>query len=320
MSDPQFVGPIDRLLYMRTLPQVAGLETRELAIIARQATEVYVRKGEIVLREGDPVDRMYVVVSGQIALTTHGVEIMRCLPGDNVGIIPALAKSEPRFEARATQDTVALSLDIDIMLAAMEENFHLFQNSLRSLARFHLDMMPDIIGGTRRAPWVGEGVKVPDRPLDVVERLVLLRRGNIFRNLGLEALVLMATSMEQQRWKAGTELWTPGEPADYLLVILDGECVGTLDDGTTFEAGRGYPLGNLETLARGERWYTAKATTDLITLRGNHEALFDVLEDDVDVAMHFIESVAAGAMNALERLAELGGPEAAPRMARVESA
>lgn len=320
MSDPQFVGPIDRLLYMRTLPQVAGLETRELAIMARQATEVYLRKGEIALREGDPVDRMYLIVSGEIALSSRGVEIMRCEPGDNVGIIPALARSEPRYEARATQDTVALALGIDTMIAAMEDNFSLFQNSLRALAGFHLQMMPSIIGGTRRAPWVGEGMRVPDRPLDVVERLVLLRRGNIFRNLGLEALVLMATSMEQQRWPAGTELWKPGDPADHLLVILDGEAIGTLDDGETFEAGRGYPLGNLETLARGERWYTATATTDLITLRGNHEALFDVLEDDVDVAMHFMESVAAGAMNALELLAHKSGPAAAPRMARLETA
>lgn len=317
MSDPQFVGPLDRLLYMRTLPQLAGLETREMAVVARQASEVFLRKGDVILREGEPVEKLHVIVSGEVAVLSQGREVMRCRPGDNVGIIPALARMEPRFEARATTETVALTLDIHLMIAAMEENFHLFQNSLRLLASYHLSMMPSIIGGTRRAPWVGEGMHVPDRPLDVVERLVLLRRGNIFRNLGLEALVLMATAMEQERWKAGTELWSPGDPADFLLVILDGECVGHLANGETFEAGRGYPLGNLETLAQEKRWYTPVATTDMITLRGNHEALFDVLEDDFDVAMDFLASVAEGAMNALERVSEVHGPQAVPRMTRI---
>ena len=91
MSDPQFVGPLDRLLFMRTLPQVAGLETREMALLARQATEVVLRKGDVVLRAGEPVDRIFVVVRGRISVSTGGREIMHCQPGDNVGIIPALA-------------------------------------------------------------------------------------------------------------------------------------------------------------------------------------------------------------------------------------
>ena len=314
MSEPRFVGPIDRLLYLRTLPQIAALETREMAAIARRAEEIVLRRGDYVLREGEPVERFFLIVSGQIVVRSRGRDIMHCSPGDNVGIVPALARMEPRFEARATTETVALAVDMDLMIAAMEENFHLYQNALRGMGRFHLAMMPHIIGGTRRAPWVGEGLTVPDRPLDVVERLVLLRRGNIFRNLGLEALVLMATSMQQERWSEGTEIWQPGERADFLLMILDGEVECRLTDGRTFEAGRGYPLGNLETLARDERWYTPVARTDVITLRGNHEALFDVLEDDFDVAMDFLASVAEGTMNTLERLAETKGPALVPRV------
>lgn len=304
MSDPRFVGPIDRLLYLRTLPQLQGIATRDLTVLSRQAEEVVLRRGDLVLREGRPVDRFFVIVSGRIAVFGHGREIVSCGSGENVGIIPALSRVEPHFEARAATETVALAFELDAILAALEENFRLLQNMLRNVAAYHLQIMPQIVAGSRRVPWTGEAVSLPKRSLDAVERLVLLRRGNIFRNLGLEALMLMATSMRQERWAQGTEFWQPGETADHLLVILEGEVECRLPDGGTFEAGRGYPLGNLETLARGERWYTPVARTDVTTLRGNHEALFDVLEDDFDVALDFLSAVATGAMKAVEMLAE----------------
>lgn len=319
MSDPRFVGPIDRMLYLRTLPQVAGIPTRQVATMAGEAEEVVLRRGDRILREGERVDRFYVVVSGSVVLLSHGREIMHCRPGEDVGLVAALAEPDPHFEAYADEDTVALAIEIDVMIAAMEENFQFFQSSLRNLARFHLEIMKRIVGGTRRAPWTGAGLSLPDRPLDIVERLVLLRRGNIFRNLGLEALVVMATSMKEERWPAGTELWQPGAPADHLLVILDGEVDCRLPDGQSFEAGRGYPLGNIETLGRATRWYTPTTRTELVTLRGDHEALFDVLEDDFDVAMDFLSSVAEGALAGLERLAELKGPDAMPRLGDAES-
>jgi CRP-like cAMP-binding protein len=304
MSDPRFVGPIDRLLYLRTLPQLQGIATRDLTVLSRQAEEVVLRRGDLVLREGELVDRFFVIVSGRVAVFGHGREIVSCGGGENVGIIPALSRVEPHFEARAATETVALAFELDAILAALEENFRLLQNMLRNVASYHLQIMPQIVAGSRRVPWTGEAVSLPDRSLDAVERLVLLRRGNIFRNLGLEALMLMATSMHQERWTEGTEFWQPGETADHLLVILEGEVECRLPDGGTFEAGRGYPMGNLETLARGERWYTPVARTDVTTLRGNHEALFDVLEDDFDVALDFLSAVAAGAMKAVETLAE----------------
>ena len=316
MSDPRFVGPLDRLLYLRTLPQVEGMSTRELAVIARRAEEIELRRGDVLMPAGEPVTRFYVIVSGKVSIFVDGVETVSCRDGDNVGTIPALARTAPRYEARAVTDAVVLAFWLDAMVAAMEENFRLYQNMIRNIASYHLEIMPHIVAGSRRAPWTGEAVTLPDRPLDAVERLVLLRRGNIFRNLGLEALMLMATSMQQERWPRGTTLWKPGDPGDHLLVLLEGEVECRLPDGGTFEAGRGYPLGNIETLARRRRWYTPVATTDLVTLRGNHEALYDVLEDDFDVAMDFVAAVAEGAMHALERFAVRGGPVLEPSLDR----
>ena len=66
----------------------------------------------------------------------------------------------------------------------------------------------------------------------------------------------------------------------------------------TFTGGPGYPLGNIEALAEHPRWYDAVALTDMVTLRGDHETLFDVLEDDFDVALDFLRAMAQGAIHA----------------------
>ena len=307
MNKARFVGPVDRILYMGTLPTLQGLSLRELARVATHATERFYKKGQVLSAAGRPIREFFVLVSGRVGVRLEGKRLLSCLPGDNVGLIPALARAGDRIEAIAEEDSTALVVDLDIMFEVYEENFAILQKALRNLARYQLSLLRRTVAGSVRAPWVGTPFKVPHRELDVVEKLVLLRRGNIFRNIGLEALVLMATSMAQERWPAGTRLWEVGAPADHLLVILDGEVECQVEGSAgSFVAGPGYPLGNIETLAGAQRWYVPTIHRELVTLRGNHEALFDVLEDDFDVAMEFMAEMARGAMNSIELLADRG--------------
>ena len=312
-SEARFVGPVDRLLYLRTLPTLQGVSTRELAALAGHARERFHRRGQYLTRRGEPLREFFVLVSGEVSVSQDGEHRLRCVPGDNVGMVTALARAGEGMEARAEADSIVLEFDLETIFDVYEENFTILQTAIRNLAAYHLGLLRRTITGSVRAPWVGTPFKVPDRELDVVEKLVLLRRGNIFRNIGLEALVLMATSMQQERWPAGTRLWEIGQPGSFLLMILEGEVRCRLGDGgDTFTAGPGYPLGNIETLARADRWYVPEATTDLVTMRGNHEALFDVLEDDFDVAMDFMAAMAQGVMATIGRLAERGDEELSP--------
>ena len=305
MNRARIVSPVDRILYLRTLPALTGLSMRDLARLAARTNEKFYRKGQVLSEAGKPIREYFVVVSGGVVLRTHGRPLIRCAPGENAGLIPALARMGEQIEAIAEEDTIALVFELDLILELFEENFAVLQRAIRSLAREQLGLLRKTVAGTVRAPWVGTPYKVPARELDVVEKLVLLRRGNIFRNIGLEAMVLMATSMVQERWPLGTQLWKPGDRADHLLMILDGEVECHIEGGAgSFVAGPGYPLGNIETLAGAERWYTPVLRRDLVTMRGNHEALFDVLEDDFDVAMEFLAEMARGAMASMQRLAE----------------
>ena len=124
--------------------------------------------------------------------------------------------------------------------------------------------------------------------------------------VGLEAGVMMATSMKQVSWKAGETLWRPGDPGGSMFMIISGEVEAELEDGQTFEAGLGYPLGNIESLAHAKRWYTPTARTDVVALRADHETFFDVMEDDFGVAEAFLSAMCRGILGAQQTLIDRG--------------
>ena len=307
MSHTRFVGPIDRLLYMRSLPGLQGVDTRSLGSIAEQATERFFKRGELLLDENVVASEFFVIVSGEVRVHRDGHRLPDGGPSSNIGLLSGLTRSAFRVTAEAATDVIALRFALDVVLDIFEENFRILQNVIRNTAHIHKELLPFLIDGDHRAPWAGKEPRiVPHHSLDVVEKLVLLREGEVFQKLGLEGLALMATGLEQEQWRDGDRLWEVGDPADHLLLILRGDVECEVEGGRgRFRAGPGYPLGNLETLARDPRWYSAVVHSgELITLRGNHENLFDVMEDDFDVALDFLAAMSANALRALERFAQ----------------
>ena len=89
-----------------------------------------------------------------------------------------------------------------------------------------------------------------------------------------------------------------GGVRDLARQIIDGEIEAQLEDGTSFQAGLGYPVGNLESLAHQPRWYRPVARTDVVALRADHETFFDVMEDDFEVAEAFLKAMSHGILAA----------------------
>ena len=75
---------------LRRVPMLAGLPEAVLERLAREATAVRFAAGTVILREGDPGDRFYVVESGEVAILGR-----RFGPGEAFGEI-ALLRDVPR--------------------------------------------------------------------------------------------------------------------------------------------------------------------------------------------------------------------------------
>lgn len=296
----RFVGPLDRALFLKTLPFFARLSLTDLAVLAYHLRERFFKKGSVVLRRGEPVGAMYIVVEGSLR-TSGGERAQEALlgPEQSVGFLSFLSRSQEGVEAIAEVDTLTLEFDADTMLDVYEDHFPILHNSIRTIATRTLQTRMRTPNGA----FFGErdaALTPPARALDLVERMTFIRDGSVFENANLDTVAQMARVLREVRVDAGTPLWSSGDRADTTLLIVSGVVRCAVDDGArVFRCGGSYPLGNLESIARYPRWYDAVAETPLVALRAETESFFDILEDHFEIAMSLVGSMAAGLIQIL---------------------
>jgi ATP-binding cassette subfamily B protein len=91
---------------------LSGLPGSKLAELAGRLEREEVGAGETVVREGEPGDRFYIVLSGMLSVSQEGIGERRLLrPGDSFGEV-ALAMGIPRTASvRAITPAVVASCD-----------------------------------------------------------------------------------------------------------------------------------------------------------------------------------------------------------------
>jgi CRP/FNR family transcriptional regulator, nitrogen oxide reductase regulator len=118
----------------------AGLERKDLEAIARAGRMSRIRNGEFYFQEGDPADRMYLLVEGKIRLTQVTPDgqqvILRYIgPGDEFGVIAMLSEIEFPVSAEAAEDSLSLTWDSATLQKLMHAYPRLATNALHILAQ-----------------------------------------------------------------------------------------------------------------------------------------------------------------------------------------
>lgn len=295
----RFIGPLEAALHLKSLRTMRELPPAELAALAQQARERHFAKGVMLFQSGTPVGAFHVIVEGQVRATgpEHGDTVMG--PGEVLGLLTLLSRSEHGMDALAEVDTLTLEIDADHLADVFEDHFFILHNELKSLSRLMLverSRMPD---GTYLAP--AEGLATPpERDLDLIQKLVFMRR-NLKRE-NIDGLIQVARQVREVHYPAGARLWSRGDSSDFGCVLVRGSVHCALDEqGRYFRCGPGYPLGNLESLAGEPRWYDAVSETPLMTLRADTDLWIDVLEDHFEMATGYVAGLASGIIQAREQ-------------------
>jgi len=297
---------MDRVLYLRTLEGLQNLSPAELASLADHARERFFRRGETLLEEGETPDCFYVVVEGEVEVSTGGVQLGVRTERQAVGLLSLLSGDEGGVQATARGNVLSLQFDADFVFDALEESFTVIQNLLRNTSRRYLSLFQQVAAGTRVGHWDSE-VSCPARPLDLVERIVLLRRAPVFQNTSLDALGELSRQLVEVRQEAREVLWQIGDPSDALLIVVCGSVECQMADGGKMVAGPGFPLGSPEVHAGEPRWYRAVTLEHSVFLKSDSEILMDLMEDHVDMSMAFLGAI-AGRVLALNEQVHGAGP------------
>jgi CRP-like cAMP-binding protein len=306
LGDDRIVGSVERVFHLKKAPITGTLPPHLLAALADATRPRVFRQGELLLREGERVAANYFVVEGRLLLSRGGRAIDRAEPGAAIGALGILAHAPAPISASAEVDTLTLELDADTCFDLLEDHFGILRHFLREITA-------RIVEGWRRVPpgtppalprIVPRAVPSATRDLDLVERMFFLRQVAPFGQSSINALAELARALHEVHFEPGARLWHEGEDARHVVLVVAGrvECAGR--DGFLLHAGPGTPLGALEAMAGVPRWYSADVTAPVTGLSAEIEVLFDVLEDNPDMALSQLRTMSEWLLALTQQLAE----------------
>ncbi len=303
----RFIGPLEAALHLKSLQALQDLPRAELAVLAQQTRERHFAKGAVLFQSGVPVGGFHLIVEGRVRASgpEHGDKVLG--PGEVLGLLTLLSRSEDGMDGIAETDTITLEIDGDQLADVFEDHFFILHNELKSLSRAMLverGRMPD---GAYLAP--AEGLATPpERDLDLIQRLAFMRH-NLKRE-NIDGLIQVARQAREVHYPAGARLWSRGDSSGFSCALVRGSVRCALDEqGRYFRCGPGYPLGNLESLAGEPRWYDAVSETPLLTLRAETDVMIDVLEDHFEMATGYLAGLATSIIQAREQRRQLATSE-----------
>lgn len=312
----------ERILRLRAVPVFRSMKASELAPIAAAMRSATFEKGDVLLREDEPPKAFHLLLRGSVTMRRHGNKIRTVAAPGGVGFLSLLARTGGGTEAFAESHTETFEVRADSIYEMFEDHFPLLLGTLRwvtdRVILENLDQEPPPFV----PPTEGFDQLIGERELGIVERIFLLRRTIGFKHANVNSTAQLVRTMKEVRLPVGETIWRPGEPATSALFLVKGQMNlswrSTRDQRPIVQVvGPGYIVGGAEAIVNRPRWNELVTTEPAVFLQGSREALIDMLEDDLEVALQFLSMLAMLLLAAWDRKAEADAigssrPSAAP--------
>ncbi|MEM9692189.1 MAG: cyclic nucleotide-binding domain-containing protein [Myxococcota bacterium] len=290
---------VERSLILKSMPGFADLSGAELALLASFARERRFSPGDVLLTPGQPVQKFFLIVDGEVEMFLGGQSVGRFSSRTSVGGLASLARDPRGAHAIARSPVLALEMDAEEMEEFFEDNSNLIIGVLGALARGVRELQEE-----RGGPAI-DGPEYPDYPvtsgLTLVDKMFLMRTTSNFREVSIEALAELAEGAHEAHFRAGATLWRRGDLADHYYMIVAGTLVATSPGAPPRTFTSRWLVGGLDNMGRLPRWYDLRAETDTVALRLRSTVLYDVLEDYPDMGLRMLRALSRGALALQER-------------------
>jgi CRP-like cAMP-binding protein len=265
------------------------------ARLAQNMTDVRLRSGEVLYREGELADAHYFVVSGDIRLEAEGLPPWTLGDRSLVGTLDITLERPRARNAIAARDSFLLRMPAGDWLDMLEDNFELMLRGVQGLAnglhRLRLEL--DDVQSLQDPPPSKPLGPVPAEALGFVERMLSLRGVPLFSGGEMQALTNLAELSVEVSFAAGEELIERGQPSEGMFVVVTGEVTGTRGESAREETfGPGTLVFGSTAASSKDLGYEARAVTPTRTLRIAREDYYDVMEEHFALARSSMKALA----------------------------
>lgn len=285
----------ERYLYLRSMPGGPKFSETALLPLAEHAEEVAFRRGARLLELNTLPDSVYFLMQGRVELVAEGRSRVVIESPGAVGVLAVMAEAEMPYDVIALDEVVALAVDTEFFRDTFEDNFDVALEIVGSLAN-HL-----VSRRTNLPARIGQEFELPPtllraKRLGLVERMLLVRRFDIFGPGALSGLTEVAQQFHEQQLLAGEELYAAGSHADTFHILLEGTLELEWPEGTELVT-MGPMFSNMETFVSMRRGATARAKTHARMLSVPWETLIDVFEDHTEMVLAIIARLAQAVLH-----------------------
>jgi CRP-like cAMP-binding protein len=138
---------------LRSHPFCAGLRDEDIALLLGCTSNLHFHRDELLMREGQSEDRLYLIRRGHVALESRGpggeaVCLETLGPSDVLGV-SCITPHAAHLDCRANDSVVALAIDNHCLTQKMEEDprlgyaiaMRLLERTYQRLARHRLQVL-----------------------------------------------------------------------------------------------------------------------------------------------------------------------------------
>jgi CRP-like cAMP-binding protein len=285
--------------------------------------DVMFATGSEIYHQGDAAENLYFLIRGEVSLEAPGEEPWTFGPQSMLGVLDASAGRPHSRTAHVVREVSALTMTFRDYVDVMEDHFDYTKNSLelgcRTMHERSLLLAPDVFDLPARpaeplVPLAVASGRAGGRDmLPLMDRVLVLRRCQVFGRTSVQALVTLAKHVEVERWMPGDVMFTPGDPAPHLRLVAAGAVRVTREEpAVSARFGPGELLLRQAVLGADVHAYRAEAETEAMTLRLLKEDLFDIAEDHFSLIGSLFAYLGRENERTRRLLAERTRAEAAP--------
>ena len=135
MTGERRLGTLEKVLFLKSVDLFEHAVIEELGRIAELTQEIGIDAGETIFVEGEPVDAVYLVLKGRVAVEKNGVKIREAGEKQVFGLVAALDFAPATHTVKAIEPLHALKLNALDFHEILSQDYELVRAVLRSLCR-----------------------------------------------------------------------------------------------------------------------------------------------------------------------------------------